>query len=339
MEIYRENIMNLKRDDFVNKINSLSSEYRFYGPVRHEKRGRYSDTDVVYYEISDNFNDFDFTVKSDFSAKEIVTPNNQTLFHFQDGEIIEAGYDNRPILVFLRSCDLHAYKRLDQIYLNNKFTDPYYLRLRELVNFAVIGCAKEFDSCFCTTFNTNITDEYQIGINISSDEIVVDVKDEKFDVFGTNNEHFVLDHVTENKNQVTLPKLVELSEVIDLDIWDEYNTRCIGCGACNFVCPTCSCFTTQDIAYDSTNTKGERKRVGASCMTANFTNMAGGHSFRNTNGEKMRFKLMHKVNDFNRRFGYDMCVGCGRCDNICPEIISFSKQVNKLSTAVGGRNE
>ncbi len=331
--------MELKNEQFIEKMNSLSSEYRFFGPVRHEKRGRYSDTDLVYYELTDDVSNFDFSVKSDFSAKEIATPMNQTLFHFQDGEIVEAGYDNRPVIVFLRSCDLHAFKRLDEIYLNNKYEDVYYKRLRELLSFAVVGCATEFKSCFCTAFGTNKTDDYHIGINLNEETVTVDVKDERFNVFGENDSDFVLNHVTENDNKVTLPKLVELSEVIDSDIWEEYNTRCIGCGSCNFVCPTCSCFTTQDISYDETNTKGERKRVMASCMIGGFSDMAGGHTFREKNGQKMRFKLMHKVNDFNKRFGYDMCVGCGRCDNVCPELISFSAQVNKLSNEVGGRDE
>lgn len=331
--------MKLKREQFINEINQLATEYRFFGPVRHQKRGRYSDTDLVYYEVTNDFGQFDFSVKSDFSAKEIATPMNQTLFHFQDGEIIEAGYDNRPVIVFLRSCDLHAYKRLDQIYLNNKYLDVYYKRLREQLVFAVIGCKTGFDSCFCTTFGTNITDQYQIGININGDDIEVDINDQRFDVFGANSRDFMLDHVEENLNQVTLPRLVKLSEVIDSNIWDEYKTRCIGCGACNFVCPTCSCFTTQDISYDDTNTKGERKRVMASCMVDGFSTMAGGHNFREKHGERMRFKLMHKVNDFHQRFGYDMCVGCGRCDDICPELISFSAQINKLSNEVGGRDE
>lgn len=331
--------MEISTKEFIQKMNSLNDEYRFFGPVRHKDAGRFSDTDTVYYEVTDDISKFDFSVKSDFSAKEIVTPMNQTLFHFQDGEIIEADYDNRPVIVFLRSCDLHAYKRLDQIYLKNKYMDNYYKRLRDLLSFAVVGCKHEFESCFCTTFGTNKTDEYQIGINLKQDMVEINVKDERFNIFGTENEQFILDHVKENKNKVKLPKLIKLSEVIDSDIWDEYNTRCIGCGGCNFVCPTCSCFTTQDISYDENNTKGERKRVMASCMVDGFSNMAGGHSFRNKNGERMRFKLMHKVNDFNRRFGYDMCVGCGRCDNICPELISFSNQINKLTNEVGERNE
>lgn len=331
--------MKLKKNQFVSEINKLADEYRFFGPVRHQKRGRYSDTDLVYYEVTSDFGLFDFSVKSDFSAKEIATPMNQTLFYFQDGEIVEAGYDNRPVIVFLRSCDLHAYQRLDQIYLNNKYMDGYYQRLREQISFAVIGCKNGFDSCFCTSFGTNTTDQYQIGINLNGDEVEVDIKDQRFDVFGANYQDFVLDHVVENTNKVTLPKLVNLSDVIDSDIWEEYNTRCIGCGSCNFVCPTCSCFTTQDISYDDNKTNGERKRVMASCMVDGFSTMAGGHNFREKHGERMRFKLMHKVNDFHKRFGYDMCVGCGRCDDVCPELISFSAQINKLSNEVGGRDE
>ena len=62
-----------------------------------------------------------------------------------------------------------------------------------------------------------------------------------------------------------------------------------------------------------------------------FTDMAGGHSFRQRHGDRMRFKVMHKISDFKKRFGYNMCTGCGRCDDACPEYISFSNCINKLS--------
>ncbi len=64
--------------------------------------------------------------------------------------------------------------------------------------------------------------------------------------------------------------------------------------------------------------------------------MAGGHSFRKKKSEKMRFKVLHKVYDFNKRFGYHMCVGCGRCDEACPEYISFSEAVNNLTKYTKG---
>jgi anaerobic sulfite reductase subunit A len=62
--------------------------------------------------------------------------------------------------------------------------------------------------------------------------------------------------------------------------------------------------------------------------------MAGGHKFRDNNGQRMRFKVLHKVYDYNKRFGYHMCTGCGRCDDICPEYISFSTCVNRLADAM-----
>ena len=62
--------------------------------------------------------------------------------------------------------------------------------------------------------------------------------------------------------------------------------------------------------------------------------MAGGHSFRPKHGDRMRFKVMHKISDFKKRFGYQMCTGCGRCDDACPEYISFSNCINKLNKAM-----
>ncbi len=128
-------------------------------------------------------------------------------------------------------------------------------------------------------------------------------------------------------------------ESIDLNIikskvWDEYSERCIACGRCNFVCPTCTCFTMQDIFYKDNGKVGERRRVWASCQVDGYTDMAGGHSFRKEKGQRMRFKVLHKVYDYKKRWGYHMCVGCGRCDDACPEYISFSNCVNKLEKAM-----
>ncbi|MDY6231135.1 4Fe-4S dicluster domain-containing protein, partial [Peptostreptococcus porci] len=79
---------------------------------------------------------------------------------------------------------------------------------------------------------------------------------------------------------------------------------------------------------------GERRRVWASCQVDGYTNIAGGHSFRNKQGERMRFKTMHKIHDFKERFGMNMCVGCGRCDDMCPQYISFSSAIEKLNNVI-----
>ena len=113
-------------------------------------------------------------------------------------------------------------------------------------------------------------------------------------------------------------------------MWQEYGSRCIGCGRCNFVCPTCTCFTMQDIFYKDNPKAGERRRVWASCQVDGYSDIAGGHSFRQNQGERMRFKVLHKISDYKKRFGYHMCVGCGRCENVCPEYISYIACLQKL---------
>jgi anaerobic sulfite reductase subunit A len=66
-------------------------------------------------------------------------------------------------------------------------------------------------------------------------------------------------------------------------------------------------------------------------MVDGFADVAGGGSYRQKNGQRMRFKVFHKILDFKKRFGCHLCVGCGRCDAICPEYISFSHILNALS--------
>ena len=140
-------------------------------------------------------------------------------------------------------------------------------------------------------------------------------------------------YVKENEVRVSIPDNLSL-EVAKSKMWDEYDYRCINCGRCNFVCPTCSCFTMQDIFYTDNGKAGERRRVTASCMVDGYTDVAGGGAYRKKNGQRMRFKVLHKVYDFKKRFGYHMCVGCGRCDDVCPEYISFSNSINKLENAM-----
>ena len=81
----------------------------------------------------------------------------------------------------------------------------------------------------------------------------------------------------------------------------------------------------QDVFYTENGKAGERRRVQASCMVDGYTTVAGGGQFRKKNGERMR-----KVLDFKKRAGFQMCVGCGRCDAICPEYISFQRIISRL---------
>jgi len=146
--------------------------------------------------------------------------------------------------------------------------------------------------------------------------------------------------VQEDDRPVRVPEPDELAreirenDLFDHPMWEPYSRRCIACGRCNFSCPTCSCFSTLDVASEDTPELGVRRRVWAGCHVDRFTEMAGGHDVRTEYGSRMRFKTMHKIHDFQRRFGTHMCIGCGRCDDQCPEYISFSACINHVSNVV-----
>ncbi|HWQ42106.1 MAG TPA: anaerobic sulfite reductase subunit AsrA [Desulfosporosinus sp.] len=318
---------------FNRLLDSLKKKYRIYAPILLKGKGRFSDTDLVGYDEIATIEEVIFTHKSYFSPKETFHPVTQTLFYFNEKEYREPAVDERGILVFLRSCDIHAVERLDKIMLENgPDPDYYYERLRNKVKFIVMDCQDSFDSCFCVSMGTNKTENYSATVRYEDGYYLSNVLEDIDGLFSLNGEQVEVtpQFVEANKQNVKVPQSLSLESSAGNPIWEEYGSRCIACGRCNVVCPSCSCFTMQDIFYEDNPKCGERRRVWASCHIDGFTDMAGGNSFRRNNGERMRFKVLHKIADFKKRFGVNMCVGCGRCDNACPEYISFSQCVNRL---------
>ena len=329
----------LTREGFDKVLSELGRTYRLYAPVRKTGEGRFTDTDVIRYDFVNSVEEMELDQKSDYAFKEILTPLSETLFFFTESEVKTADRDAREAIIFVKSCDMHAVKRLDQIYLDNTFADPFYKEIRERVHFVLLGCPKSGEDCFCVDMGTNRTaDGYWFSVDRTEDGgFACDVPEESLaELFEKNSaaeQRVEPKYVTENAVHVTIPDEIP-SGIYKNSVWDEYSARCIGCGRCNFVCPTCTCYTMQDVFYTDNGKVGERRRVGASCMVDGYTNVAGGGEYRRTKGERMRFKVLHKILDFKKRFGYQMCVGCGRCDRICPEYISFSACINKVNKAV-----
>lgn len=327
----------LSQSQFNTILTNLTKQYVVYAPRVFRGEGTFSDTDRIRYGEINSVEEIEFNQKSNFSYKEVLLPITQTLFFFTEDEVKEAQMNERQLIIFLRSCDLHSVRRLDEIYLRNGVEDIYYKKFREKTKFIVMGCQESFDHCFCVDMETNMCADFDAYIHVTEDLITFEVKDkvlkEIADLSGGEEVEVKHKFVTSNKIKVNIPRNLDL-RIVYSDVWEEYSARCIGCGRCNFVCPTCTCFTMQDIFYKDNEKCGERRRVWASCQVHGYTDMAGGHQFRMKNGQKMRFKVMHKIYDFKKRNGYHMCVGCGRCDDICPEYISFSNCINKLGKAM-----
>lgn len=310
-----------------------AGKYDIFAPKVMKDEGCFSDTDIIRYGKVESLSDIEWNKKSDYSFKEVLLAINETLFYFTEDQTMVPKGPEKDILIFLRSCDLHAVKRLDEIYLKNGFEDFYYARVRERAKFVLMGCESTCTSGFCVSMGTNQSENYDAYIKVENEVVYMDLKWEELaeDVkIEAEAADVKPDFVTENKEKVTLPKNLS-NESFTKEIWKEYGARCIACGRCNFVCPTCTCFTMQDIFYRDNSKVGERRRVWASCQIDGYTDMAGGHGFRKSQGDRMRFKVMHKIYDYEKRFGYPMCVGCGRCDDVCPEYISYSNCVNRLA--------
>ncbi len=315
-------------------FGKLKERYDIFAPKLFQGEGCFSDTDIIRYGKIDSLDEIEYERRSDYSFKEALIAINETLFYFTEDETTVPSCTDKKLLIFLRSCDLHALKRLDAIYLENGPEDFYYKRLREKASFVLMGCSQTCDTGFCVSMGANQTDQYDLYLKLDGDFVLVDCKSEElagyFQHLETEDCAVTADYVTENKENVTLPKNLSVDSFQN-PIWESYGSRCIGCGRCNFVCPTCTCFTMQDIHYRDNSNVGERRRVWASCQVDGYTDIAGGNSFRKTQGERMRFKVMHKIYDFEKRFGYPMCIGCGRCDAVCPEYISYANLISQLA--------
>jgi len=318
-------------------LTELGSKYQIFAPAWDKRRKS------VRFRSIRTADEIVLDRQSDFSIKETYYPISQVMMYFQTDNIKEAPVaDPRDILIIARPCDLNSIRRLDKIFGDNGEPDYFYARLREKVRFVLLECRQGFEDCFCVSMGSNISDDYCMALRLEKNdagelsEILVKTCDDEFDAFfrGEQEAPFEPEFVRENKKTMRIPDISRknLKAVSDLEYWSQFDEKCIGCGGCNTVCGTCSCFDTSDVLYGDGRGDGERRRIWSSCMLEDFTETAGGARSRNTRGANMRFKVFHKFYDFKARFGEEnMCVGCGRCDMRCPKDISFFDAVNGLN--------
>ena len=118
-----------------------------------------------------------------------------------------------------------------------------------------------------------------------------------------------------------------LREAYDSPIWEAAGRKCLGCGTCSFLCPTCHCF---DVTDDVRRGTGRRVRTWDCCAYPLFTLHASGHNPRPTPRERWRQRMMHKFRYAAENYGGPFCVGCGRCIRSCPagmDLRSTLKQI------------
>lgn len=321
----------LKREDLISIFQLLSREYEVYGPKFKSGEGHLSDTAVTDYALLENFDELCWDKKAAFSPKEFFLPVTEEIMVFNGNGATPSLSSISPKVLFLRPCETHAIKRMDA-HFRNGFKDPNYEKRRNTTYLFVIECTQSWDSCFCQTMETDKAERFDLLIRkVNDDQYRVAIGNEKFDnLFLTfkelqseEEEHSPV----ENSWNVGLPEIDE--SVNSFQVWKEYGKRCIGCGKCNFVCPTCFCFTMRDETREDGTIV--RQRVWSSCQVKGFAMVAGGYEYRKDQADKGRFKFLHKFKHFKDVHGVNLCVGCGRCVEACPEFIDIRVNMTKVN--------
>ncbi|MFP4459069.1 MAG: 4Fe-4S dicluster domain-containing protein [Candidatus Zixiibacteriota bacterium] len=269
--------------------------------------------------------------------KDIFYPQREIMFRYDaEGNMVDTKYRGKPPFIFgIRPCDVRSYELLEKTFIDPKYKDDYWAARRKDHIIFTMTCNEPLESCFCNwvggapddttgsdAMMTDIGEEYLIEpLNQRSDKLlksidfVEEADDEKVNTAKKirDNAKSVMPEPPETENLPTEMKN-SLDQIWESELWNDISSKCIGCGACTYHCPTCYCF---DITDESRRGDGVRMRIWDSCMFPIFTREASGHNPREKQ-PKMRQRFMHKFNYYIEAQDSVGCVGCGRCVSICP---------------------
>jgi ferredoxin len=255
-----------------------------------------------------------------------------------------------PLRAFIgvRPCDLSAIGIQDRVFLSGEFRDPHYARRRERIFILAANCGRAFSTCFCTSMKTGpkVTEGYDLAVTEIPDVFVMEVGSEVGsemlrDTLWAPATAFELGRAAQAVQQAEreierqfrtddLPKL--LYDNLEHPRWDDVPSRCLSCGNCTQVCPTCFCVTVEDTC-NLKATVAERTRVWDSCFVREFSHVHGGN-IRPTIRSRYRQWLTHKLGSWIDQFGTSGCVGCGRCITWCPVGIDLTEEVKAIREKV-----
>lgn len=267
--------------------------------------------------------------------KKYFLPPRETLMTFdaEAGEVTPYAVEITPRVLFgVHACDINALNRLDLVYRDGPYPDPYYIARRNATLVVGISCTPT-ETCFCNLwgaddarygydlFFQDIGGKYLVSIASSEAATVLEASCHPREA--TDEERIAFRHAT-RRHQAALegnaPSIQDVAMLMDAfhddPFWEELGGRCLSCTACSSVCPTCYCFDIRDVR-DPNGKTGRRERVWDACTSPQFAIVAGGHNFRDDGRLRVRHRMYHKLNGFLANHDRMLCVGCGRCVRAC----------------------
>lgn len=282
-----------------------------------------------------------------FSAKSFFFAERELLFRFDGGQFYSALPEVVPQVLFgVHACDLVAVAYQDRFFA----ADPHYQARRQATLLVGIDCLHSCQGGFCSLLDTGP------AVHALSADLILLPRDEEpgdwlllvASEAGRNalnglrlpvaecdwqaeraaNSHCVARE--QGEQQEVVAGIAALNgDSIEGGVWDALGLHCLGCSGCTSVCPTCSCFAPLDLPTGQDGM--QRERVWDSCLYEGFQREASGHNPSATPGQRVQRFWTHKFGDaFKARFDRYGCVGCGRCDRVCPGGIGVHGVMHKV---------
>lgn len=272
----------INRDEWVRQIYALSaSTYNIYAPIR--KNGG-----------------IDYAIISEEDKEEIVfneakpaTPLKMFFLPVKLNATKPIENTKKTVIIGAPACDVEGLRLLDLIYLDEKFVDETYLTRRENSVIISTDCYITQEHCHCTTYGIKPYSEKGCDISLStvkdyhylmtwSEKGTRFIKElgstGKIELLEGNNIESVTTLRKETIKDLSsknskLPGTEQTGEKIkssDHEIWKKYSSRCVSCGACSAICPTCTCFLLID------KPGFEKIKQQDTCQYPAFERVAGG---------------------------------------------------------------
>lgn len=267
----------------------------------------------------------------------------------------------------VRACELRAIAIQDQVFTRGAHPDPEYASRRAGAFIVAVNCGQAGGTCFCASMHagprvtsgfdlalTELTDSRQFFVETGSEqgaEIAAGLGCRA----ASAAEGYAAEAVT-NATMASMRKAMPSNDLRDLlydnldhPRWDDVAARCLSCGNCTMACPTCFCFSVEDVssltagvgtgagdgAAGGADAGGgaERYRSWDSCFTTDHSYLHGGPT-RVSVRARYRQWLTHKLATWHDQFGTAGCVGCGRCVTWCPAGIDITEEVAAIAAGI-----
>ncbi len=323
------------------------------GPV---SRGDGKLTSMFDFDFIYDFNELrlDFT-STIHSLKRFVLPPKETLCTFEMQKNTWAKHVDynayKPIVYFgLHACDINALNKLDKVLSEGVYPDPYYVAKRKNMFIIGVNCTPQV-FCFCKSMRADtVLHGFDMFLTDIGDSYFAEILSARaFDCIGklesrepdAEDHHLFLQVAEKKTKQFTCHvDTTDLTKILDMEFqseaWKDWGQKCLSCGTCASVCPTCYCYgITETVDLDL---HGARKvKQLYSCNLIDFAQVSGGHNFRPESHTRLKYRYYHKHRGFVEAFEESLCVGCGRCGESCladitvPAVIASVRGKEKLN--------